>query len=195
MFSVRKKSKKSVKTFVRRTPAYGRMDFRTIRKRKIGSRRDVDVETDDQHQPGRKITERTNTVRREQRKRYLLDTENKEEYHVNSRRVMRRNVFVKNIFEGKMSGKRGKIRPRQCYFKGVYQNINVNSHEQMKRIASDREVRGCLDDVLPLEIYDILSLCFITVHEHTAHTCRLVIIILSMLKPITNPKFNYEISM
>lgn len=40
--------------------------------------------------------------------------------------AMRRNIFMKNIFEGKISGNRAQSRRRQCYFKYVYQKINVN---------------------------------------------------------------------
>lgn len=52
--------------------------------------------------------------------------------------LIRHSDFMKNIFEGRIQGRRSRGRPRSSYFQDVMNIMNVNSYSTMKSIAMNR---------------------------------------------------------
>jgi len=54
--------------------------------------------------------------------------------------LFRYNTFVRNIFEGKILGKRSRGRPRTSYFQDLKHLLDVTSYSQLRNVANDRDI-------------------------------------------------------
>lgn len=52
--------------------------------------------------------------------------------------LFRHNTFIRNIFEGKILGKRTRRRPRTPYFQDRKRLMEVTSYSQSKEMTNDR---------------------------------------------------------
>jgi hypothetical protein len=65
--------------------------------------------------------------------------------------LMRHNDFMKNIFEGRIEGRRTRRRPRTSDFKNIISIMNVTSYSTMKSMAMNRTLWLYQNKAKPLE--------------------------------------------
>lgn len=52
--------------------------------------------------------------------------------------IMRHNLFLKTVFEGKVLGKKPRGRPRATFFNNLKEDMGLKSYEELKRMAMER---------------------------------------------------------
>lgn len=52
--------------------------------------------------------------------------------------LLRNNVFITIIIEGKIEGKRSRGRPRKSFFEEIFRRMRCTSYQSLKRMASNR---------------------------------------------------------
>lgn len=77
-------------------------------------------------------------LERVKEKRSIMDTiENRRGSMIGH--LIRHDLFIKNIIEGKIEGKRGRGRPRRTFMEQIKEKVHVGSYQEVKELAGTRK--------------------------------------------------------